>query len=140
MRAARPEAAPLASMPRATPVSTPPHPTFPASPPLPPHTQHHTHSAINEARGAHAQYTLRLMLVTTLVVWSLFPCVWGLTHLGFLSPAAEHTLWGVADYSAKVVFSSHLWQKNFVTIEQRKVCGSVCMSFAKYVSSVVCSI
>ncbi|KIY93912.1 sensory box sensor histidine kinase/responseregulator [Monoraphidium neglectum] len=78
------------------------------------------YDAINEARGAHAQYTLRLMLVTTLVVWSLFPCVWGLTHLGFLSPAAEHTLWGVADYSAKVVFSSHLWQKNFVTIEQRK--------------------
>ncbi|KAI8474106.1 MAG: hypothetical protein J3K34DRAFT_495844 [Monoraphidium minutum] len=76
--------------------------------------------AIKEARGATAQFTLRLMLATTLAVWALFPLVWGLAHLGFLSAAAEHALWGVADYMAKVVFSSHLWQKNFVTIEQRK--------------------
>ncbi|KAF8057779.1 walR [Scenedesmus sp. PABB004] len=29
-------------------------------------------------------------------------------------------LWGVSDYGAKVVFSSHLWQKNLATVAQRR--------------------
>jgi hypothetical protein len=29
-------------------------------------------------------------------------------------------LWGAADYGAKVVFSSHLWQKNLSTVQQRR--------------------
>jgi hypothetical protein len=28
--------------------------------------------------------------------------------------------WGVSDYGAKVVFSSHLWQKNLTTVQQRR--------------------
>jgi hypothetical protein len=28
--------------------------------------------------------------------------------------------WGVSDYGAKVVFSSHLWQKNLATVQQRR--------------------
>ena len=76
--------------------------------------------AVAEARGARARALLRLMLLTTLGVWSLFPAVWAAAHLGLLSPAAEHALWGIADFAAKVVFSSHLWQKNFVTLEQRQ--------------------
>jgi hypothetical protein len=28
--------------------------------------------------------------------------------------------WGVADYLAKVVFSSHLWQKNLATLQTRR--------------------
>jgi hypothetical protein len=29
-------------------------------------------------------------------------------------------LWGVSDYAAKVVFSSHMWQKNLATLQQRR--------------------
>lgn len=28
--------------------------------------------------------------------------------------------WGISDYGAKVVFSSHLWQKNLATVQQRR--------------------
>jgi uncharacterized protein YfaA (DUF2138 family) len=34
--------------------------------------------------------------------------------------AALQVLWGAADYGAKVVFSSHLWQKNLSTVQQRR--------------------
>ena len=44
-----------------------------------------------------------------------------LSWLRLVTAGQEQLLWGVADYLAKVVFSSHLWQKNFVTIEDRKV-------------------
>ncbi|KAF6251826.1 hypothetical protein COO60DRAFT_581296 [Scenedesmus sp. NREL 46B-D3] len=60
------------------------------------------------------------MLALTLVVWSLFPLVWLLGQAGLVSLTMEQVLWGAADYGAKVVFSSHLWQKNLSTVQQRR--------------------
>jgi hypothetical protein len=34
--------------------------------------------------------------------------------------AVAQVLWGAADYGAKVVFSSHMWQKNLSTVQQRR--------------------
>jgi hypothetical protein len=61
------------------------------------------------------------MAAITMGVWSLFPIVWMLSWLRLVTASQAQMLWGIADYLAKVVFSSHLWQKNFVTIEDRKV-------------------
>lgn len=79
-------------------------------------------SAIAESTsGGHtSRLLLARMLALTLVVWSLFPLVWLAAYGGMIGVVWEQIWWGVSDYSAKVVFSSHLWQKNLATVQQRR--------------------
>lgn len=78
-------------------------------------------SAIAESSADHtARLLLGRMLALTLLVWALFPLVWLAAYSGMIDIVWEQILWGVSDYSAKVVFSSHLWQKNLATVQQRR--------------------
>lgn len=44
----------------------------------------------------------------------------GMCVAGALVCCCCQVLWGVSDYGAKVVFSSHLWQKNLATVQKRR--------------------
>lgn len=89
-----------------------------------------------EAHEVEARRVLRLMNVGTLVVWSMFPLVWLASAGGLLDGYWEAIAWGLCDFTAKVVFSSHLWQSNMVTLLQRRKAAQAAWEDAnRYASS-----
>jgi Flp pilus assembly protein TadB len=59
------------------------------------------------------QQTVACLLLALLLLLCHGTCAVVACHLA-------QVLWGAADYGAKVVFSSHLWQKNLSTVQQRR--------------------
>jgi signal transduction histidine kinase/CheY-like chemotaxis protein len=65
--------------------------------------------------------SLRALRLTTVTFWSVFPIVWALVQLQWVSVQTEEILWSCADICGKIFFSSSLLHGNFMTIESRRL-------------------
>ncbi|KAK9828691.1 hypothetical protein WJX72_001553 [[Myrmecia] bisecta] len=77
--------------------------------------------ALGVQNDADARRGLKAILYTTIVVWTAFPVAWLLDRTGLLSIFSAEMLIMVANFGAKVLFSSSVMYGNFITIAQRKV-------------------
>ena len=67
------------------------------------------------------QISLRALQLSTVTFWTLFPAIWSLVQLGWISLRTEEILWSIADISGKIFFSSSLLHGNFMTIDARRL-------------------
>ena len=80
-------------------------------------------SAEREAAGGDEQVAagaLRVLRRLTVATWLAFPAVWLLAYAGLVGPLVEQSLWAACDFGAKALFSSHLWQANLLSVQQRR--------------------
>lgn len=68
-----------------------------------------------------SRISLSALRLCTVTFWSVFPLVWALVQLGWVSIQTEEILWSCADILGKIVFSSSLLHGNFMTIESRRL-------------------
>lgn len=68
-----------------------------------------------------AQVSLRALQGFTVTFWTLFPVIWTLVQLQWVSLRTEEILWSIADISGKIFFSSSLLHSNFMTIDSRRL-------------------
>lgn len=68
-----------------------------------------------------AQVSLRALQGFTVTFWTLFPIIWTLVQLQWVSIRTEEILWSIADISGKIFFSSSLLHSNFMTIDSRRL-------------------
>jgi signal transduction histidine kinase len=80
-------------------------------------------SAEREAAGGEEQVAagaLRVLRHLAVATWLAFPVVWLLAYLGIVGPLVEQSMWAACDFGAKAIFSSHLWQANLLSVQQRR--------------------
>ncbi len=68
-----------------------------------------------------AQVSLRALQCFTVTFWTLFPVIWLLVQLNWITLRTEEILWSIADISGKIFFSSSLLHGNFMTIDSRRL-------------------
>jgi signal transduction histidine kinase/FixJ family two-component response regulator len=68
-----------------------------------------------------AQVSLRALQCFTVTFWTLFPIIWLLVQLNWITIRTEEILWSMADISGKIFFSSSLLHGNFMTIDSRRL-------------------
>jgi signal transduction histidine kinase/DNA-binding response OmpR family regulator len=68
-----------------------------------------------------AQVSLRALQCFTVTFWTLFPVIWLLVQLNWITICTEEILWSIADISGKIFFSSSLLHGNFMTIDSRRL-------------------
>lgn len=68
-----------------------------------------------------AQVSLRALQCFTVTFWTLFPVIWLLVQLNWITIRTEEVLWSIADISGKIFFSSSLLHGNFMTIDSRRL-------------------
>jgi len=68
-----------------------------------------------------AQVSLRALQYFTVTFWTLFPVIWVLVKLNWITIRTEEILWSMADISGKIFFSSSLLHGNFMTIDSRRL-------------------
>lgn len=78
------------------------------------------HSAIAESADSSQRQGLLFIYYGTVVIWSAFVVVWFGQELGMLSIYRAELGNMLANFSAKVLFSSSVMYGNFVTIAQRR--------------------
>lgn len=78
-------------------------------------------SAQAEANSQHATTALNITLYSSMAIWHLFPIGWSFARMGPYVEWLGEPLQLIANFGAKVVFSSCILYNNYVTLQQRRV-------------------